>query len=221
MTTARQLITDALTFHLNRLSPGETLEADTAALCLSALNSVVDEWSAGQTLLFREVLTAAAVTGTVGTLGTTWPTVAAGTEVLGATVLEGGKDVPLNPLTLRQYQEQIASKAQTGSPEFFAPDGFASLYFWPAATGQTVTLRTMQPVSDFADLDTVYALPKGYRSALSACLAERVATVLVGGVPGPVAMAAGAARRRIGNANAKPAIVGSASVSGDILSGWH
>jgi hypothetical protein len=45
MTTARQIITDALTFHLNRLSPGETLEADTADVCLSALNAFVDDWN--------------------------------------------------------------------------------------------------------------------------------------------------------------------------------
>lgn len=45
MTTARQIITDALTFHLNRLSPGETLEADTAAVCMSALNAFVDDWN--------------------------------------------------------------------------------------------------------------------------------------------------------------------------------
>lgn len=45
MTTARQIITDALTFHLNRLSPGETLESDTANVCLSALNAFVDEWN--------------------------------------------------------------------------------------------------------------------------------------------------------------------------------
>jgi hypothetical protein len=45
MTTARQIITDALTFHLNRLSPGETLEADTAAVCLSAINAFVDDWN--------------------------------------------------------------------------------------------------------------------------------------------------------------------------------
>lgn len=45
MTTARQIITDALTFHLNRLSPGETLEADTADVCLSALNAFIDDWN--------------------------------------------------------------------------------------------------------------------------------------------------------------------------------
>jgi hypothetical protein len=45
MTTARQIIGDALTFHLNRLSPGETLPADTADLCLGALNSVIDDWN--------------------------------------------------------------------------------------------------------------------------------------------------------------------------------
>ena len=31
MPTARQIITSALTYHLNRLSPGETLDADLSA----------------------------------------------------------------------------------------------------------------------------------------------------------------------------------------------
>ena len=63
MTTARKIITNALTTSLNRLSAGETLDADLAALCLSALNDVVDGINGAGGLLWRQVATTQTVSG--------------------------------------------------------------------------------------------------------------------------------------------------------------
>ena len=82
MTTARQIISDALTFGLNRLSPGETLDSDLAGVCLSALNSVADEVNGSKSFLFREILT---VSGTISVvsaaLGTDWTGIVAGDDI--------------------------------------------------------------------------------------------------------------------------------------------
>ena len=43
MPTARAIIRNALTFGLNRLSPGEQEDADLFGRCLDALGSIVDE----------------------------------------------------------------------------------------------------------------------------------------------------------------------------------
>jgi hypothetical protein len=58
VTTARVIIRNALTFGLNRLSPGEQEDADLFGRCLDALGSIVDEINGGKGMLWREVLTA-------------------------------------------------------------------------------------------------------------------------------------------------------------------
>jgi len=50
MTTARTIITLALEA-MNRLAPGEALDADLAAVCLRRLNAIADDWSARRDLL--------------------------------------------------------------------------------------------------------------------------------------------------------------------------
>ena len=221
MTTARQIIQGALTFHLNRLSPGETLNDDDASVCLTALNHLADEWNGVKSFLFREILTPGiAITGTSGTLGATWTGLAPGDEILSATVqYSGGMDLPLEPITLEQYSA-IPLKSTASIPRQYAHDGLATVYFWPACAGQTVTLRTRQVIADFADLDADYVMPKGYKSALSACLAAAVGGVMVGNVPPAVYAAARAARSRIQMQAVNPGIIGGVNRRGNILAGW-
>lgn len=222
MSTARSIITGALTFHLNRLSPGEAVDADVGAVCLDALNHIADELNGGKSFLFREVLTtSSAITGTSAALGVAWAGLVAGDEILGATVqYSAGMDVPLTPITLEQYAN-IAIKTTASLPQNYAHDGQATVYFYPACSGQTVTLRTKQVVSDFADLDTDYVMPKGYKSALSAMLAEKMAPTMLGGVTAPVASASKAARKRLAGQAVNPAIIGGNHTRGSILSGWR
>ena len=217
MTTARSIVTGALTHHLNRLSPGEALDADVSAVCLDALNFLADELNGQKSFLFRDILTtSSAISSATGTLGTTWTGLVSGDEILGATVAYSATlDVVLEPIALQQYHE-IAIKSLTTYPAYYAHDGAATVYFYPVPTGQTITLRTKQVVSDFADLDTDYSMPKGYKSALSAMLAERVAPVLLGGVSPAVAVAAKAARARLASQAVNPAIIGGRAYVGPV-----
>jgi len=222
MTTARAIVTGALTFGLNRLSPGETLDADVGAVCLEALNHIADELNGSKAFLFREVLTqSSAITGASAALGVAWPTLTPGDQIESATVqYSAGLDFPLDPLTMAQYSV-IAIKATASLPRYYAHDGLATVYFYPACAGQTVTLRTRQVVSDFADLDTDYSMPKGYKAALSALLAEKMAPTMLGGIPGPVAAAAQKARNQLAQQSVNPAIIGGNTTRGNILTGWR
>jgi hypothetical protein len=205
--TALSIISDALTFGLNRLSPGETLDSDLANICLSALNNICDELNGVKTYLFREILTAGTVTSSVGTLGTTWAGLGAGDEILSATVRYGAsEDVTIYPLTMAQYHG-IGDKTTTGVPSMYAHDGSLSVYFYPVPSSSVVTLRTKAAVSDFADLATSYTMPAGYKSAFSALLAEKMAPSLNAVTP-LIVQQARAARLRLGAQVANPAILG-------------
>lgn len=218
MTTARQIITGTLRFGLNRLSPGETLDADLADVCLEALNSLIDEVNGDATQLWRQTVTSGTVSGVSGTLGTTWAGLVAGEPILSATYNDGTQDLPLEELTFAQYQA-IPIKATSGQPQYWAYDGHLTVYFYPAPSGQAVKLRTAVAASDFADLDTDYVMPKGRKAAYQALLAEKLAPVVVGEVSPAVARAAKQARLTLKSSMA-PEIIGSRS-TGNILSGWR
>lgn len=221
MTTARQIITDALTFRLNKLAVGETMDPDTAARCLDGLNSVVDEINGGLYSLWREILTAGTVTGVSATFTAVWPAIHTGDPILGATYALGSMDIPLDPLTMEQYHERISIKSTGGNPRFYAFDGAETVYFWPVPTSAVVTLRTQQMASDFADLDTEYSLPDGWRSGLAAILAELVAPAMLGGVTPAVAKASSAARARLASQSYRPAIINGNRNGGNILTGFR
>lgn len=193
MTTARQIITDALTFGLNRLAAGETLDADTADVCLSALNAIADEMNGGGLMLWREIASTATVSASPATLGTTWPDVPPGSKIISATRSSGGSDIPLSPLTFEQWLS-IPNKETIGQTYQYAQDGYANVYLFPVPASLSVTIHVMQPVSDFADLDTEYGMPAGKRSVFAALLAEKMGPSLVGGVPAHVAKEANKAR---------------------------
>ena len=85
-TTARSIIEGALSFGLNRLSPGETLDADTANTCLTALNMICDEFNGSGGFLFRDLMTQStaisAASAGVGRQQLDWPWGAVRLEVL-------------------------------------------------------------------------------------------------------------------------------------------
>lgn len=220
MTTATTIIEDALRFGLNRLAVGETLDAETGAVCLRALNQIRDEWNGGDLGLFREILTtSSAITGASGTLGTHWAGLPSGVMILGATYKEGGLDMPMEPLTMQQYHEQVHDKTQASSPRYYAHDGAATVYFWPALAAEQITLRTREQAVEFADLTTDYTFPPGYKAAFSALLAEKVAPTMIGGIPPTVSRDASRARQRLAMRNVSPAIIGG-KTRGNILTGW-
>lgn len=221
MTTARTIITDALTVGLNKLSPGETLDADVAAVCLSTLGLIVDEINAVGNLLWREATyDSTAISAVSGTLGVDWPTLAPGINILGATVRYSASpnlDVEMDPLTVAQYSA-IAIKTVGGIPTMYCYDGYETVYLYPKpSTARVVTLRARQQATAFADLDTDYGMPNGFRSYFAALLAERMAPSLLGTDLSPGAQRwVMAAKQRTASQTLQPAIIGGPVTPGPV-----
>jgi hypothetical protein len=140
-------------------------------------------------------------------------------QILGATIRLGGEDVPMSAITPGQY-EYFAQKYLDGTPQYYAHDGADLVFLYPRATAELITLRTRDPADQFDDLDTEHAMPNGYRSALAALLAERMAPSLAAMTPFVMSQAR-AARVRLQAFTLRPAILDTAGFGGsDILRGY-
>lgn len=180
MTTATEIIVDAYE-RLNRLSPGEQLSADDAAFGLRRLNSLVDELSTQNLFLYRSVITSAAQTGDIVLGLGDWAAIQPGDEVVSATC----NNSTLAPITVAQYMA-LYRPVPVGFPCYYSADGLGAVSLYPLPSGQTVSLQTRTGVAEFADHETEYTLPRGWKAALGAALAVRLAPVLLGTVPAPL-----------------------------------
>jgi hypothetical protein len=177
MATARNIVTLALE-SMNKLSPGETLDADLAAACLRRLNSIADDWSAGRDMMPQEQTVSGTVTGASLTLATgSFAAITTGDEILNAT----SDNYRMTPITYKQYQN-IWDKTTTARPQFWAHDGISTVYLYPTASANVIALSTRKPFTSFADLDTVYTMPSGFEGAFAATLAVAMAPALLGKV---------------------------------------
>ena len=202
MTTARTILTLALE-SMNRLSPGEAIDADLAASCLRRLNAIADDMGAGRAMLFRDLLTSGAVTGQTLTLGTgSFAAISPGNEIIQA-VADGFE---LSPITLQQYNA-ILVKTSGGRPNTYAYDGLSTVYLYPVAAGHIITLMTRAEYSQFADLDTVYTMPSGYQGMFSTTVAVAMAPALVGKVSADLEKAKKEAMFNVANNAVRPAIL--------------
>jgi hypothetical protein len=220
MTTARTIITLALEA-MNRLAPGETLDADLAAACLRRLNAIADDWSAGRDMMPQDLLTSGAVNGASLTLAAgVFAAIGVGDEIIQAQA----DGFPMNQITMQQYQN-IQFKDQSGRPQVWAWDGLATVYLWPAPAGNTINLMTRAPFASYVDLDTTYAMPSGYQGAFAASLAVAMAPALLGGVPPGLLAAEKKALYNVGNSTVRPAMLSANPLAhrsgGNILTGWH
>lgn len=221
MVTARTIITLALE-SMNRLSPGEVLDADLAAACLRRLNAIADDWSAGREMTPQDVIATGVVAGPSLTLGVdAFAAIGAGDEIMSAQA-DGFR---MTQITMQQYNE-IQLKEQSGRPEVWASDGLATVYLYPAAAGNTLSLLTRAPFSTFVDLDTEYTLPSGYQGAFAASLAVAMAPALLGGASPSLLLAERRALFNVSNANIRPAMLSANpltphSAGGNILKGWN
>lgn len=174
---ALSIIQDAYE-RLNRLSPGETLSADDAAFGFRRLNLLMDEMSAVNAFMFRNVLTSSAQTGNV-TLGAgAWAGINPGDDIISATA----NNLTIAPVSMKQYNE-IYQPNISGLPSVWAQDGFSTVYLWPVPAGHVIKLQTRLAASKFADLTTDYVMPDGYESALGAGVAVRIAPSVIGKLP--------------------------------------
>lgn len=172
MTTAVEIVTDAMGW-LNKLYPGETLNADDLATGFSRLNSIVDTMSAQKQFLYKTVITSAAQAGHITLAAGSWAAIPAGTRIVSVNV--DGREI--TPVTGRQYAE-IYDATATGSPDVWHHDGMSTIYLYPVANGQTVEVLTETGVATFADTTTSYTMPPGYKAALGLSLAVSMAPTL-------------------------------------------
>jgi hypothetical protein len=163
----------------NRLSPGETLNADDAAFGFRRLNELVDELSPQNQFLYRDIFTSAAITGATITLGAgSWAAISPGEAIVSAEA----SAYPMDPITPAQYGA-IYDNTLPGIPRVYCQDGLSTVFLYPVPTNVVVKLHTRVGVTAFADQTTAYTLAQGWMAALSAGLAVRMAPNLLGGIP--------------------------------------
>ena len=221
MTTARQIIQLSLE-GINVIGAGETISADLADFCLRQLNAIADRMSAGRGDLFKDQLVSGTVSGTTLTTGTgAFASVSAGQEIQGMLA----DNYPMAQITIEQYRD-IFNKTASGRPQNYAYDGFNTIYLYPVATNNVMTIQCRQDIQQFADLDSDYGFPSGYLSAFSACLAVAVAPSLLGGATQDMMKKEMAAMQAIQGGNIRPLILGGDPINvghrgGNIINGFR
>jgi hypothetical protein len=178
--TVLNIITDALQ-ELGVIGAGEPVNADDAALCLSALNTLIDAWHLEPLTIFAsQQITATLPANTTSlTIGPTLNINVARPVRLedGCFVRVGDIDYPLDVVSQVDYNA-IALKGLDGPwPRVCMyndthPTG--AVFFWPRGACE-VHLNLQLPVAQFAATTTTFSMPPGYRRALALTLAEEVA----------------------------------------------
>lgn len=180
MSTARDIITRSLRL-IGVLGADEPGESADLVDSLAALNALLEAWPlsplmvlAGQTQVFP--LTAAYSYGIGPGLDFDMPRIAG--LVDGSFIRYNGYDLPVVPIRMAEYAA-ISSKYQPGQPAYIyyepTADG-GTLNFYPVpSTGMELHLALNAPFTQFADLDTDYALPPGYLRCLQYNLAVEMA----------------------------------------------
>ena len=223
MPTARAIITLSLE-SMNRLSPGEVVDSDLAAMALRQLNAIADQAGAGRDALFKQAFISGVVTGpSIALAAGVFSSIGVGDEIEGLTA----DNYPMSPITMAQYNS-IFFKLSPGRPMFYAYDGAATVFLYPAAIANTMVIQSRVDLSQFADLDTNYPMPSGYLKFFSTALAVALAPSLLGGTPPELKEMATSAKWSIEGTNIRPAIIGGNPISADsrsvgrgsILGGW-
>jgi hypothetical protein len=206
---------------MNKLSPGEALDADLSAACLRRLNSIADDWSAGRDMMPQDQTVTATVSGSSITLGTgSFATITPGDEIISMQ----SDTTPMCPITIQQYNA-IPVKTTAGRPQFWCPDGVSTVYLYPVASSNVLSIVARKPFASFADLDTAYTMPSGYEGAFAASLAVAMAPALIGKVTPDLMAAKKSALFNIQGNTVRPAVVSAnplcRPVGGNILTGFN
>lgn len=163
---------------LNKLSPGETLNADDAAFGFDELNLIVDTLSAKRQFLYKDILTSVTQTGNITLAAGSWAAIPTATEI----VSMSAAGLVMRPITITQYNG-LYNPTLAGNPQVWAHDGMATVYLWPVPTAVALVMQTKTGVSTFADQTTTYTTPSGWQAALAAKLAVVLAPPILGHLP--------------------------------------
>ena len=178
MTTARELLTDALG-DIGVLDPNESMSAEMAAHGLRTLNRIVDSWNAKRLNVYTVVDVVGSFSGAAATIG---PSLTFNTPhplrlEPGCYYVKSGMSYPL-PIWSREDYNAVILKATAGD----YPQGIyydrqipGNVYVWPVpSVSTTYHLQVLIQMSEFADLDTNYSFPAGYKDAFFYTLTERL-----------------------------------------------
>lgn len=203
MTTATEIISEALG-HLGVLSAGDTLNADDADTCLTALNTLVDAWNLPSLTQYTTTDGTATLAGgatslTIGpsqNINVTRP----GRIELGSYVRADGIDSPMESVSEEEYNS-IRIKGLTGYvPRVFFYDPGAStgtIYYFPSPSTSVVVHHPIaSQFAAFADLTTSYTFPPGYKRMMVFNLAVEVASIF-DQQPSPYVMSQAAVSMRL------------------------
>lgn len=202
--TARDTIQGALKL-LGKFDPNETMEPEDAADGLIMLNDLVDQWSLQDLNLYGTDVVTATVTNGIATVGPSGVfNIVRPVTINHAFYRKSGIDYGMQPATDAQW-DAIEIKSQAGdfpSVFWYSNDSpLATLYLWPVPVSLAVYLNVDIQITQFADLDTSYSLPQGYRMALKYALAPHLAPLYQTQVPAIVMNNMAAAMRILKRSN--------------------
>ncbi len=169
MTTARDLI-KSMYRKISVLGQGVELTAEEANDGLSCINDMLASWSTDGALIYTETKETFNLTGaqsyTIGS-GADFDTVVP-VDIKAAYVSYSGTDYPLQIIGRRDYARISDKDLQGTASKLYFDSNFptANIYLWPVGNADTITLFTEKPLTEFTDLDTVYAMPPEYRRAI-------------------------------------------------------
>lgn len=203
--TARTIITDALKL-AGILASGETLNANDASDGLRMLNNLIDGWNSEGLYTFAVSDVSATFSGASATIGTSMVVnTSRPTKIKSAFYRSGGIDYQLRVIDADEYYS-IIDKTTSGNPEVIyyestAPTGTVRVYPVPGST--EYHLQVEAQLTEFANLDTAYDLPQGYKRALTYTMAEEEAPIFGQVIAPSISLAARNMRRVIKRSNSK------------------
>jgi hypothetical protein len=161
---------------------GGTMTANMLASGLRTLNRTIDAWRAKSLYVHALTNVTANFSGSGATVGSgqTINTDAPLRFVDSCYYVKSGTSYPLPLWTQKQYFA-ITSKTEVGEhPEGFYFDGNVPgvVHVWPVPSASVeYHFVVMKKLSEFADADTAYSLPDGYKAALYDELCVRLPAV--------------------------------------------
>jgi len=207
---AKEIITSAMK-KIGALGPGEAPEAHEIADGLSALNRMLNLWSAKRLMVYvttqdSHALTEGTASYTIGsgaTIATTRPM-----KILSGFVRDSnGVDTPLNIRSIEDYNG-FAQKTLTGPPEVLAyRPGYTTgtIYLYPApGSGYTLYIESHKPLGELATATTEFTFPGEYEEAVIYNLAVRLAADYGRPLTGEIAAIAADSYKTVRDMNAPP-----------------
>lgn len=182
--TARRTISSALRI-LGVLDPQQTMKPEQADQGLEALNDLVDLMAVDSLLIYASTNLTASFSGasaTVGPGGTFTTSTARPLRINHGFYRKSGIDYRITPLQTRAQYDDISQKSiSTEYPEYLWYDPqvpLGTVFVWPVPAGLNAYFLNVDVLlTEFADLDTAYEVPQGYRTLLKYELARMLAAI--------------------------------------------